>query len=261
MKVSQKQLTELLSSLGLDVELVEDDNADFKPTDAEGKIKEFLAPDIKVEVAKDLESSLHGSWINTLSTQVSRTFAIPKKELEGKKVGELLEIIKTNSSNGKEGNEWKEKYEAFVSQSNADIDKLNADWQAKYDNDVGAANKKYIDRDINSAFIKITEKIPRKGGDLVEQADTLRYKVEKNGYEIRTTDNGEIEFWKDNRKHKNEDVITPIAKNIFSIAENTSHINPASVKAGTSSAQAGVENVKTMPANIPENITNWVNKE
>lgn len=260
MQVSQKQLIEYLKELDANVEIVEDDNPDFDGEALSSSIKEYFTPDIKMSVSKDIESDLHGSWINSFRTLAQRKLSIPIKDLKDKKMDEMMEIIKSNVSatGDKEAQDWKAKYEQLVSDSNTQAEEIENNWKNKYDTDIAAANKKYIDRDINDGFVKLTEAIPRTGGNLIEQADALRYKVEKAGYEVKIGNDG-LEFWKDNRKHKLNEVIDPIAANIFPKANSTAHIKPSDVKAGKVETPAGIEQKQFPAGDKLSGIMEWAN--
>lgn len=260
MKLSAKQLTELLSDLGVDVELVESDNADFKSEDLTQSIVTAVTPTISAQLEEKLESSIGAKNNKTALSAIQFVFGIPKSELDGKTFKEMFAVVKEriSSTDETEAGKWKTKYEDAVREYETKLEEKDTEWQSKYDTDIASEKKKYQDRDINDFFIKETEKLPRKGGDLLEQADTLRYKAEKQGYEIKVGENGSIELWKDGKKAKSEEVIKSIAEKVLPIATDTRHVSPAAAKAGQAAAQEGIATVEDNPLAALEN---WANGE
>lgn len=247
MKVTAQKAIELLAELGVDAVLVEEDSqVDINIDDVTAQAVKYLQPQIEPALRERIEGEIGAKNNGTLLSAIQSVWGIPKKEIDGKNYKEIVSYMKERSDNSTDKDEWKKKYEEAVRDYEEQIEAANNTWQSKYDTDIAGERKKYIDRDINTAFISLVEKMPRKGGDIAEQADALRYKVEKNGYELKY-ENGTLEFWKDNKKIKHEEVINPIAEKLFPIATDTRHVNPLDVKAGRDTGvDAGVKQVEAV---------------
>lgn len=233
--LSGNQVIELLAELGLDVQLAEEgkEEKEFKASELVAEVATYLKPGIEESYVKENEPKLHAKFMGEARSQITKEFGIKRNDLDNKSWKEMLDLVK--AVNKPNDNEWQAKYEQLVKDYEVQDEERNTEaatkeqeWLKKLE----LSEKKYIDRDIDGELRKYVEKMPRKGGDVAEQTEVLRYKLEKAGFELKLINNA-VEFWKDNKKHKGEEVIKPIAEKIFPIANDMSHVDPAKVKAGT----------------------------
>lgn len=258
MKVSQKQLTELLSSLGLDVELVEDDNAEFNPETVTGELQSYFQPEIEKALTEKLESAAGAKSNGAALSAIQFHFGIPKKELDGKTFKEMFAIVKEKQQNSGEASEYKQKYEDAVRDYEAQIEKLDADWKLKHETEVSAEKAKYINRDIEASYQTLVEKMPRKGGDLTKQSRAIRNLLKEDGItEEYDEASKSLKLFKDGKPLKVEDTIKSYAADILPLATSTAHVNPAEVRAGKNTMDAGIEQVRDDKFAA---IANWANE-
>lgn len=238
MKLSTEQATKLLSDLGVDAEIVEakEADADVKIEDIAAEVTEYLKPGIVEAVKSEHEAANHAKFINTLRSGVQRTLNIPKKEMDGKTLEDILALVKTTteSKGTTEASEWKTKYETAVQDYEQQLEIANTTWETKYNTEIQAANKKYIDRDINDVYQTQVGKIARQGGDLVKQSKVLRSLIQQEGIEeVYDEANKSLVFKKDGKILKVEETLANLAKDVLPIATSTNHINPKDVKNGS----------------------------
>lgn len=248
MKISKKQLNELLQELLPDAELVEDDkDADFNQDEAVSSIKAAFKDDILKESAGELETAATGKHLGSLRTIAQRVFSIPKKDMEGKEAEEILKMAKDKLATevGKDANEWKQKYDEVVADYEQQLEQKENTWNEKYNNDISAEKKRYIDRDINDAVVAFTTKLPRQGGDVIKQARVLLNEAKAQGFEVSYDEGSKaIKMTKDGKPVKHEEVLKSIAVDILPLAKDTSHVNPKTVKTGgDAGADAIVEKI------------------
>lgn len=236
MKISTDTAVKLLQELLGDVELVEAEKADADVTveSLQADITEAVKPSIIESAKGEFEAANNGKFLGTLRSAAQRKLSIPKKDTDGKTVDEILDIIKgaTEAKGGTEASEWKTKYEAAVQDYEAQIEAKETDWQTKYDTDLGAANKRYTDRDINDMYLNAVNKMPRQGGDPVKQAKVLRSLAQADGIEeVWDEAKKELVLKKDGKVLKFDDTLTALGKDVLPIATSTAHIKPSEVKA------------------------------
>lgn len=233
MKISLSKAQELLGELGLDVELVaENDDKDVDIAALTSEAKATLKPSIESELKETIEAAIGAKSNGSALSAIQQIFGIPKKELDGKTFKEMFAIVKEHagSNSANEANEWKSKYEAVVQDYEAQIEAANTTWQAKYDTDLGAERSRYADRDINDAIVGIVNKMPRQGGDAVKQARVLRNLAKEAGYEMSYDEASKaLKMVKDGKPVKVEETFTELAADVLPLAKNTSHIAPNTV--------------------------------
>lgn len=234
MKISKAQAVKLLQELHLDVELVEDDkDADFNQDEALETVKDSFKEAISKELEPELETKYTGKHLGTLRTIAARNFGITKKDMEGKEVEDILKMVKDKLSTdvGKDANEWKQKYDEAVADYEKQLEEKETNWNTKYTADIDAEKQKYVDRDINDAFVALTTKLPRQGGDVIKQARVLCNEAKAQGYEIAYDEATKtLKLTKDGKPAKAEEVLKTIAADILPMAKDTSHINPKDAK-------------------------------
>lgn len=275
MKLSIKQAAKLLKDLGVNVEVVESEDKADKDVDVESlvsevtsNVRETIEPEIKEAHKEEVERGLTGKIAGTLRTSLGRAFGVPGRELERlTKDLPLSEAIETLANNckkiyddksGKEKQDWETEREEMIKEHETALEAL----RTEKDNEVTTWKSKYADRDINESLIKITEKIPRVKGEVTEHADYLRYKAQKQGYELKYNETAsKLELWKDGRKARvnNKDLeIEDLAKQVFTesgmMVTDTSHIKPSDAKAGIDTGvKAGIEPI-SVNNNVPDNF-------
>lgn len=246
MKISIEQANKLLADLLDDVEVVADDKSADKDVKVEDIVKSVndnvtaaIKPTIEEELRPVIEASLTGKALGTLRSAAGRAFNIPKKDLETLEADQILAKCKEHMSTatGQAATEWETKYNTLLQEYETEKETIESNWQAKYTTDITAANQKYINRDIDAACLSIVEKLPRKGGDLQEQAAMYRARMQAN-YELRYNEEKKaLEFYKDGKPALNgakaispEDAAKEWATKAGIIATGTQHINPKEVK-------------------------------
>lgn len=243
MKISLKKATQLLKSLGKDVELVDDDSVDtdldidtFKD-EIEAGIKESYKPILAQELEPTVQSKLQKTFGDLERKSVFKAFGITnKKEYENLGLEEMLLKAKENlqSQSGYKEDEWNQKYKELTAQ--------NEQWEEKYNNDLARVNsewqEKYEGRDVDANLLGIFEKIPRKEGSLQKHIQMYKADVSQRGLKLKPNQDGKkVDFYKDNQLHvdngKTMDIskdATNWAKEMGILAENTAHIPPAAVQ-------------------------------
>lgn len=234
MKISKEQAKKFLQELLPDVELVEDDkDADFNEDEAMEAVKASFKDAIAKDLEPEMETKYTGKHLGSLRTIAARNFGITKKDMEGKEVEDILKMVKEKLSTevGKDANEWKQKHDEAVADYERQLEEKENTWNSKYNTDISAEKQKYVDRDINDAFVALTTKLPRQGGDVVKQARVLRNEAIAQGYEVAYDEAAKsLKLTKDGKPVKVEEVLKTIAADILPLAKDTSHINPKDAK-------------------------------
>lgn len=274
-KLSIKQANKLLSELLEDVEVVADDkNADTDVdiaalnSEITGNIETLIKPNIEETIKAELETDTLGKHMGSLRTAAQRLFAIPKRDMEGKKIDEVLALcknaIETKFSSTDE--QSKQALQETIDKYEEQITTLTA----QHETALAAEKNKYVQRDMQSRTLSLLEKLPRKGGDLQELAEMAQDRMAKN-YDLKFNEEKKvIELYKDgkpvlNDKNKpltDEDFINSWATKAGIVVSNTSHIKPSDVKAGSAAATPGV--IKTEEAQVNtglEAIAAWAEQE
>jgi hypothetical protein len=247
MKLSNEQAQKLLSEIWGDVELVEADSHDFDIDAVVSQGKDYY----KGAIEKEIEPNFDAKFKNSFRSAAQRVFSIPKKDLDGKTWEEMATLIKERSVKPDDTNEWKEKYEAAVADYEAQIEAKETAHVAA----LASEQQKFVDRDINDAFVALTGKLPRQGGDVAKQARILRDEALREGYEVKM--NGkDVELWKDGKKAKTDEAILKLATDVIPLATSTKHIKPSDVKTVEKvEAVAGIVETRAPAANRLPNFT------
>ncbi|WP_276135018.1 hypothetical protein [Polluticoccus soli] len=245
MKLSLEQASKLLNALLGDAAVVADEHeadTDLSHEQLISTVNDTLSrtlrPSIEEQLKPALEAGFTGRYLGALRSAAQRVFNVPKRELEDMSIEQVLSKCKgafeTRASQSDD--ERFVSLEAAIHDYESQIDQLKATHEAQLKD----AHDKYVQRDIAARCISIIEKLPRKGGDLHEQADMLRYKM-SNTYEVRYNEQTkQLEFYKEGKPATSEDN-TPITDENFArnwaekagiLVSDTRHISPADVKAG-----------------------------
>lgn len=259
MKLSIEQASKLLNALLGDAAVVEDEHeADTDLSEEEllttinGNLSKTLRPAIEEQLKPTLEAGFTGRYLGALRSAAQRVFNVPKRELEDMSIEQVLTKCKgafeTRASQGED--ERQLSLEAAIHEYETQIEQL----KAAHETQLKEAHEKYIQRDIAARCISIIEKLPRKGGDLNEQADMLRYKMNAT-YEVRYNEQTkQLEFYKEGKPATADDN-TPVTDENFArnwaekagiLVSDTRHVTPADVKAGQQGQYAtGIISIST----------------
>lgn len=244
MKLSTEQAGKLLSELLADaVHVVNDEASDIEDTDAllikaGENLTAVLRPSLEEQMKATLEPAFTGRYLGTLRSAAQRVFNIPKRELEDMSIEQLLAKCKGSVDARYDQNDAQRQsaLETTVQEYEAQIEQL----KSAHETSLAEDRAKYAQRDITARCVSIIEKLPRKGGDLQEQADMLRYKMQAS-YDVRYNEaTKRLEFYKGGKQAVNESS-QPVSDEDFArmwaekagiLVNDTRHISPADVKAG-----------------------------
>jgi|SRR6185503_1440821 len=255
MKLTSKALIELVKDWVADVELVENDEPDFKIEDAKSalnlKVREALTPVLEQELKPKHKSEFQGEISSLERKAIAEHFGIDKKLLEGLSHKDMLKLAK---------DAYTQTLNLDVSGANKKIEEIIAQHTAKeegWENEKKQLNQqwqtKLTERDVTEGLMKVLEAIPRKGGEISEQAEMLRYKINKDGYEPRyNPEKRSVELYKDNQVAligdkdkkvlKTEDYAASWAKAAGIFAEGTQHLPPNPLDKGTPASNPALRN-------------------
>lgn len=255
-KISIEQANELLSQIGVDAAVVADNaddvNMDELTDSALEKVKSTVRPDVEKEVREAATSEFTGKFHNSLRSVAVRVFNIPRRELADMDADAILAKCKESMASKANDNDWAKEKEEIVQA----YEKQIQDWEAKYNTDLAAKDAMFIERDIDAVCLSIVEKLPRKGGDLKEQAEMLKYRMRQN-YDVRIN-NGNIELYtKDgqpakegNKAVKVDDYAKNWAEKAGILVSDTRHITPAEAR-NNPNVEAGIKEVPQEFADDP----------
>lgn len=251
MKLSIEQVNKLLSALLGDAEVAEDEQQADATIETEhllatinDGISKTIRPSIEEQLKPTLEAAFTGRHLGALRSAAQRVFNVPKRELEDMSIEQLLSKCKAaiDERTSQTGDERLSSLEATIQNYESQMDQLKADYEYR----LKEAGEKFIQRDIAARCVSIIEKLPRKGGDLQEQADMLRYKMHAT-FEVRyNEEKKQLEFYKEgkpvvsdnNAPITDEDFARSWAEKAGILVNDTRHITPADVKAGQQGAYA-----------------------
>lgn len=205
-----------------------------------------IRPLLEEEVKAGTDAAFTARYLGALRSAAHRVFNIPRRELEELSVEQLLSKCKgvQDSRYTQTEAERQTGLEATIREYEMQLEQL----KSTHDGQIQEERTKYMQRDIAARCISIIEKMPRKGGDLQEQADMLRYKMQKV-YEVRyNEDTRQLEFFKEgkpamtetNQPVTDEEFARNWAERAGILVRDTRHIPPADVQAGLTGTYAGV---------------------
>lgn len=234
MKLSIEQANKLLSALVNDVEVVANDaeadataNLDNIATELTDKISNALRPTIIEESKADYEQNFLGRYSGALRSAAQRVFNVHKRELEDMNIEQLL--AKCKEAMDASHTEATQQYETELQQI-----------KTNYESQLSQERSKYTQQAITDRCLNMIQQLPRKGGDAEEQAEMLRYGMQKV-YEVRYNEQTKrLEFYKEGQPaigEQNE----PITDETFArtwaeragiLVHDNRHLSPAEIKAG-----------------------------
>lgn len=253
MKLSIEQANKLLSQLTAGVTVVADEQQADSNTDLEAVFNNIsevvgksIRPTLEEEVKAAVEPAFTARYLGALRSAAHRVFNIPRKEMEDKSLEQLLVKCKgvLEGRYSQDDAERQTMWATTVQDYEQQLEQL----KTEHAQQIKAEQDKYIQRDIAARCLSIIEKLPRKGGDLQEQADMLRYKMQKV-YEVRyNEDTKRLEFYndgkpamsEDNALVSDEDFARTWAERAGILVRDTRHISPAEVQAGQQGTYAGI---------------------
>lgn len=279
-KISLESAKKLLSALQVDVEVVADEkeaDKDLVIDDIVAEAKETINADAvatldKTALEEHGKKSV-GQLLDTLRSQMAKNFGGTQNEYRGADktmtIQEIVALAKTkyDERTGQQAKDWEKEREELMTEHEAAIEKQ----KAEYEGQVNAERNKYIERDISAATLSMLEKIPRKGGDLADDADTLLYKARQQ-YDIKYNEaKKEMEWFV-----KGTDKPAPVKPADFAkqwieksgrLATDTRHLSPKDVINQSKNGQqpvAGILPKEPTEKQIPqsqEDIYSWANQE
>ncbi len=245
MKLSIEQANKLLSQLTAGVTVVADEQQADANIDLEGVFNNIsevvgktIRPALESEMKDSLESAFTGRYLGALRSAAQRVFNVPRRDMENLSIEQLLAKCKgaLDSRYTQTDAERQTMWESTVQGYEEQLEQLKQD----YEQQLKTEQAKYMERDIAARCISIVDKMPRKGGDLQEQAEMLRYKMQKT-YEVRyNEETKQLEFYKEgkpavtesNEPVSDEDFARNWAERAGILVRDTRHISPAEVQAG-----------------------------
>ncbi|OSZ79110.1 hypothetical protein CAP35_12915 [Chitinophagaceae bacterium IBVUCB1] len=223
-----------------------------------------LRPTLEEQLKPVIESNYLGRFSGTLRSALNRAFGFKNKELEKMSIEQMV-------------NKCRELVDGYINQTDAEkqtaietaINGYEAQLQQIKDNYeamLATERGKQTQRDVTTRCIALLERLPRKGGDITEQADMLRHKMQ-TAYDVRyNSDGNKLEFYKedkpvladDNQPMSDERFARMWAEKAGILVNDTRHISPADVKAGHSGGYgSGVIIAQSSPNDAMEAIVAW----
>jgi len=249
MKLSIEQANKLLSALPAGVVVVADEQEADTDADTDAllaamqkEMSDSLRPTLEESLKPTLESAFTGRYLGALRSAAQRVFNVPKRELENMSIEQVLAHCKgaTDVQYNQTDELRQTKLELAIQDYEAQLEQLKADFEQQ----LGAERARYTERDIAARCAAIIGTLPRKGGDLQEQAEMLRYKMQV-AYEVKYNEgNKQLEFYKDGKQVVNEQNM-PLTDEDFArswaakagiLVSDTRHVKPADVLAGQQGA-------------------------
>lgn len=253
MKISIEQANKLLAAWVADVVVVENEtdadneaSIDDLAISVNDAISKSLKPLLEEQLKASMEPAFTGRYLGALRSAAQRVFNVPKRELEEMTIEQVLARCKGSlESRYSQTDEQKQtQLETTINEYEGQIEKL----KLQHEQILQDERLKYMQKDIASRCISLMEKMPRKGGDLQEQADMLKYKMQAT-YEVRyNEDTHKLEFYKEGKPAMKDDT-HPVTDEDFArnwaekagiLVHDTRHISPAEVKAGQQGGYAGM---------------------
>ena len=248
MKISIEQANKLLAALQVDAAVAEDEHEADTGIDTDTLVMQVsqnmaasLRPAIEAQLKPEFESNFMGRYSGTLRAAVTRIFNIPKKEIDDLTVEQVIAKCKAVAETLPQPEaERLAMLEVAVQGYEQQLEDLKAGYEQRLED----AYRKQLQKDMMARCLSLIEKLPRKGGDLYEQAELLRHKMH-TAYDVRYNENTKVlELYNDDQPavHDNnqllsdEDFARMWATKAGILVNDTRHISPADVKAGQQGA-------------------------
>lgn len=244
MKISIEQANKLLAALQVDAAVAEDEHEADAGIDTDTLVKQVnqtiaasLRPVIEAQLKPEFESNFMGRYSGTLRAAVTRIFNIPKKDIDDLTVEQVVAKCKAVAETLPQAEaERLAMLEVAVHGYEQQLEELKTGYEQRLD----AERQKQLQKDITARCLSLIERLPRKGGDLYEQAEMLRHKMQMV-YDVHYNEGTKaLEFYKDNQPAvqdnnqlvSDEDFARMWAAKAGILVNDTRHILPADIKAG-----------------------------
>lgn len=273
-KISLEQAKKLLKELVPGVEVVEDDKQADKDVDVSAIIdetREAIQADASIDPAtlEDAGKKATGQLLGTLRSQMAKTFGGSQRDYIGSDekpltIQEMVALAKTkfDERTGAQAKDWETERSALIEEHEAAL----LATKTEYETQVNTERNKYIERDISAATLSMLEKIPRKGGDLADDADTVLYKARQQ-YDIKFDETKkELQFFVKGENKPASVKPADFAKQFYEktgrLATDTRHIEPAKAKQQGAPMQGIIQQPLTNANGLPDtmaHIADWAN--
>lgn len=271
MNISIEQANKLLAALAGNVAVVADEQQADANVDTEALLASInenittnLRPTLEEQMKPLIEGNYLGRFTGTMRAAMYRIFNIPRKELESLNIEQMVAKCKqmVDAQIAQNETERQQAAETAINGYEAQLQQIKDNYEAM----LSAERNKQVQRDITARCMSLLERLPRKGGDIAEQAEMLRYKMQ-SAYDIRYNEaEKKLEFYKEdkpvftdnNQPMSDESFARMWAEKAGILVNDTRHISPADVKAGHSGGYgSGVIIAQPAPDNAMEAIVAW----
>lgn len=271
MNISIEQANKLLAALAGNVAVVADKQQADANVDTEALLASInenittnLRPTLEEQMKPLIEGNYLGRFTGTMRAAMYRIFNIPRKELESLNIEQMVAKCKqmVDAQIAQNETERQQAAETAINGYEAQLQQI----KDNYESMLSAERNKQVQRDITARCMSLLERLPRKGGDIAEQAEMLRYKMQ-SAYDIRYNEaEKKLEFYKEdkpvftdnNQPMSDESFARMWAEKAGILVNDTRHISPADVKAGHSRGYgSGVIIAQPAPDNAMEAIVAW----
>lgn len=271
MNISIEQANKLLAALAGNVAVVADEQQADANVDTEALLASInenittnLRPTLEEQMKPLIEGNYLGRFTGTMRAAMYRIFNIPRKELESLNIEQMVTKCKqmVDAQIAQNETERQQAAETAINGYEAQLQQIKDNYEAM----LSAERNKQVQRDITARCMSLLERLPRKGGDIAEQAEMLHYKMQ-SAYDIRYNEaEKKLEFYKEdkpvftdnNQPMSDESFARMWAEKAGILVNDTRHISPADVKAGHSGGYgSGVIIAQPAPDNAMEAIVAW----
>ncbi len=274
-KISLEQANELLKEWVGDVVAVADSKEADKDIDIEAiatEAKEAIQSNATVDpaIVSAEVSKETGKLLGTLRSQLAKVMGGTQRDYIGSDdkpltIQEMVNLAKSkfDERTGTQAQQWEQERQQLIEEHEAALEKTKAEYEAI----VATEKNKYVERDISAATLSMLEKIPRKGGDLADDADTLLYKARQQ-YDIKYDEaKKELQFFEKGGNKpasvKPADFAKQWIEKSGRLATDTRHIAPKDIKNNPQPPQGGILPKEPTEKQIPtsqEDIYSWANQ-
>jgi len=218
-----------------------DVDTDALITTVNDNISTSLRPSLEEQMKPLIEGNYLGRFTGTMRAAMYRIFSIPRKELDSLNIEQMVAKCKqmVDAQISQNEAERQQAAETAINGYEAQLQQI----KDNYETMLAAERGKQVQRDIAARCLSLLERLPRIGGDIAEQAEMLRYKMQ-SAYDIRYNEaDRRLEFYKEdkpvftdsNQPLSDENFARMWAEKTGILVNDTRHISPADVKAGHSS--------------------------
>lgn len=218
-KLTLAQATELFTKLGVQAAVVADDEAD-KDVDLQEIIEAMPEPDekyirekVRSEVEKEVESAAVGKLLNTMRSEFGRAFGNGRSAYENKDIEGMVQVAVAamQETRGQTQAEFDEERKQLIESKESELEALRVEYESKLTEQTAAMTRK----EMKERIVSKLNKIPRSGGDVNKQAESLLRSLE-NDYNLRLGEDGISIFEKGS---ENKSVLK--GKKVFDIEDAT----------------------------------------